>query len=166
MGYGFEKQDAISRKGTKKIIQYYKSKGKHLHSIEDNQSFYKADIDLILKENGQFTKIEVKVDTYTSGNFFLETISNVAKNEEDELEGLGCLLITKADKIYYYFINSKKLYIFNAKSLKNWILSNKLKHPERPVWTHLKNGGKYESRGITPSIFEVIKDLNHEVVEI
>ncbi len=151
--YYFHAQNALSKIGTKKIINYYKSLGIRLYTVEDNDKFQNHDIDLIMKENDKFTTIEVKVDRYQSGNFFLETMSNKEKGIP------GCLLTTKSEKLYYYFINMKKLYIFNTEDLKDWILKNKCNYREFPVETPV-GGGYYTTLGIPVPISTLVKELN------
>ena len=157
--YDFNERLNFSKIGTEKIIQYYAEKGEYLHSVEDIEKFYKHDIDLVLKEGSKLTTIEVKVDSYKSGNFFLEIMSNKEKKT------LGCLLTTKANKLFYYFINLKKLYIFDRKRLKDWIIKNKVNY--RKVETSTPVGDEwYTTVGLVVSIPTLTKELKPEEVDV
>ena len=43
--YDFHTQNDLSKIGTKNLINYYKSLGIYLHSVEYNKRFHKIDID-------------------------------------------------------------------------------------------------------------------------
>lgn len=64
--------------------------------------------------NGSRIKLEIKTDSYTSGNLFFETLSNIEYNV------LGCMLKTKADLILYYFMKYNKLYILKRERFVEW----------------------------------------------
>lgn len=160
--YTFKQKLAESYLGTKEIRRFYKKKGIILYSVENIPEFNNPDIDLVRKlANEKWEKIEVKVCIigHSSGNFFLETVSNEDKDTE------GCLLTTKSDKLYYYLYKSKKLYIFDTKLLKEWILENKVKYEEKEVRTPVGDEF-YTTLGITPRIYKVVKDLKPEIVNV
>lgn len=117
-------------------------------NVEENRNFQKKDIDILAKINTKkgkaLTSIEVKCDTYKSGNMYVETISNKNKNTP------GCILYSKADFLFYFFEKTKILYIMPMKKFREWFLLNKnhftVKYPST------KNSfGKilYESEGYT-----------------
>ncbi len=58
--------------------------------------------------------IEIKTDTYTTGNIFFETISNRQKNTK------GCMYQSKADYLFYYFINFGELFILQLHNYVVW----------------------------------------------
>lgn len=85
--------------------------------------------------------IEVKGDTqHDTGNCFFETASNVQRGTK------GCFLITKADFIFYYFIDINKLYVIPMVEAKKWFKENIDKFGEARVF-NIAGSGRYESRG-------------------
>lgn len=111
----------------------------------ENESYYqKIDIDLLWEGISQndYTiskSIEVKVDSYhKSGNIFFEIISNDNKNSK------GCMLISKADYLFYFFPDINLLYSFKFNSFRQWVLDNKhrfktkkCKNPTYNSWGYL-----------------------------
>ncbi len=161
--YTFKQKLKESYLGTKELRRFYKkNKGIILFSVEKIPQFNTPDIDLVRElDNGRWEKIEVKVciKGHYTGNFFFETVSNEDKDTD------GCLLTTQSDKLYYYLYKSKKLYIFDTKLLKEWILENKVKYEEKEVRTSVGND-YYSTLGITPRIYHVVQDLKPEVVDV
>ena len=59
-------------------------------------------------------KIEIKTDTYRSGNIYYETVS------AEETGSIGGFEKTTADYMFYYFINLQTLYILDMKQYREW----------------------------------------------
>ena len=70
--------------------------------------------------NGRQSLVEIKTDTYKTGNMFFETISN------EEYQTKGCLMKTNADFLFYYFPNYQNgvLYIFKMNPFRKFVLDN------------------------------------------
>lgn len=64
-------------------------------------------------------KVEVKFDTqgHATGNFAFETVSNELKSTP------GCILRSEADLLFYYFTESKELWVMDMKEVRSWFLS-------------------------------------------
>lgn len=93
-------------------------------NVESNNYFRKIDVNLIhVRRNivGEtYKKIEVKGDTYShTGNMFLETVSNIQERTS------GCFMYTEADYLFYYYINSKELYIIPVLECREWFENNR-----------------------------------------
>lgn len=88
--------------------------------------------------NGKKATVEIKTDTYKTGNMFFETISN------EEYQTKGCLMKTNADFLFYYFSNYQNgvLYIFKMKAFRKFVLDNLSFFKERKVTntTHVSIG--------------------------
>ena len=67
----------------------------------DNPEYQCQGIDLII--NDLYTD-EIKIDTYESGNFFLETIANVRKNKP------GCIISSQADYLLFFILWSYRYF--------------------------------------------------------
>jgi len=89
-------------------------------------------------------KIQVKSDRHNSDNLFIETISNFEKSE------LGGVLASNADFLCYYFFETKKLYIFNVKFLRKWVLTYRTGYDYRDCRTPLGNNHYTTSGFLVP----------------
>ena len=77
--------------------------------------YQEVDVDAIVKmKTGKEFSIEIKTDTYTSGNIYYETISAIETGSQ------GCFLKTEADYIFYYFLNMEVLYILEVDRYQQW----------------------------------------------
>ena len=125
--YTFEGRSGIEKQGFPDIIQHLKSLSSETPIIDvtSDQKYRNQDIDLLW---GTET-IEIKVDTYTTGNFFFETQSNKERGTP------GCFMYTKADWIYYYFIKTKTLYKLPMPETRMWFEQNINKFAERSTKT-------------------------------
>ena len=107
--------------------------------------------DLIYRDEYKF---ELKTDKYKSGNFFFEEISNMRKKSKGgvwQSEEHGC-------KYYaFYMLRYDKLFIFEIKTLLEWLENNKQFHRTFNV----ENVDKYTFGYIIP-----IKDVEHICVKI
>lgn len=79
--------------------------------------------------SGKQATVEIKTDTYKTGNMFFETISN------EEYQTKGCLMKTNADFLFYYFSNYQNgvLYIFKMKAFREFVLENLSHFKQRRV---------------------------------
>ena len=146
MIYQFHERNDYAQSHMKTIESYLYALPSTLNviNVENDKKYQILDIDLLWegvnKSNVYITKsIEVKIDSYSkSGNIFFETISNDNKNTK------GCMLVSKADYLFYFFPDTRILYSFKLKDFKNWTLSNKhrfkikkCKNPTYNSWGYL-----------------------------
>lgn len=119
--YNFEESLDVGKNGEKIVYNYIKNNYKFLEikDVSDIDGYKIKDIDLLCKYiNGEYFEIEIKTDTYDTGNLFFETTSCVERNS------LGCMLKTECYFLFYYFINTNELYILNMKEYRNWVIEN------------------------------------------
>lgn len=122
--YDFSGRDKLGKIGEAVCQEYLKTWScvENIENVRNNKEYQKKDIDIVmtLKDN-QIVTVEVKTDSYKSGNMFYEMIANDVTNE------IGCFEKTEADFIFYYFINPelRKAYIFNVEYLRDWVHKNK-----------------------------------------
>jgi len=142
--YNFKDQANSAKKGVDISCGYLKSLPCHVEiiNVENNPEYQDKDIDLIWKyENAEKRlcecAIEVKTDSYTTGNFWLETISNDAKNTQ------GCFLKSKADYFFYYFEKLDILYIIPLKPAQKWLGLNLNRFRESKTSTKDKKTGTH-----------------------
>lgn len=116
--YEFKKSLKVGKQGEEIIEKYLSSMSNvsNVKCVTDNKDYWEQDIDFIVTmKNGKTFTIEVKTDTYKTNNIYYETKSCIEKNT------VGCFEKTKADFIFYYFINKDILYIFKTKTFRAWV---------------------------------------------
>lgn len=96
--------------------------GDNIDFAEDksnDKNFQKADIDLLLQfGGGTITPMEVKNDTYTTGNMFYEIIS---RSEPETPDVPGCMITTEAEVLFYMFEQLDITLILDMKRLREWV---------------------------------------------
>lgn len=122
--YTFEEKDSFSKQGIKAVYNYLNALNKTIKiiNVEDDPRYQRQGIDLvwIYKKGRNKIKIsiEVKTDKYTTGNFWLETLSN------EEIGTQGCFIKSKAKYFFYYFPEWRNMYIMPLKKAQKWFLQN------------------------------------------
>ena len=131
------------------LIKRFLETHNNVISIEDVSNIRKyqdQDIDFIvrLKNSPNPVSIELKTDTYDSGNIFFETVSNKENNVP------GCMYKSQANYLFYYFSKTKELYIFNFKEYVKWFEENRESFTLK-IFKNInrKRNGTYTSEGYT-----------------
>lgn len=107
----------------KKVFAFLDKNNLKYEDVSENSSYYKDDIDVIILGKDKNIMIEIKVDDiiWKTENFFLETVSNKAKDTE------WCFLSSKAD-IWFYIDTKKQIfYAFPLDKTRNWFIEIKEK---------------------------------------
>jgi hypothetical protein len=138
--YTFTEKNDFSKKGISVVCAYLSSLKKtiSIKNVEDDPNYQKNDIDLVWvykKENKELMiSIEVKTDKYTTGNFWLEILSN------EELGTPGCFVKSKAKYLFYYFTEWDSMYIMPLGVAKEWFLVNMKRFRESKTTTKDEKG--------------------------
>lgn len=83
--------------------------------VSNNAMYQDVDIDFIVKmKSGGEIKVEVKTDTYKSGNMYYETVS------AEETGSVGGFEKTECDFMLYYFVNLGILYTLEMNPFREW----------------------------------------------
>lgn len=141
-----ESKSNVGDVGEEVIIKYLKQQKDvaEVECVRDSKEHREKDIDIILtRKDGSVETIEIKTDSYKSGNLFYETYSCI------ETGSIGCLEKTEANYIYYYFIKTRELYVLKTDSFRRWFNINKPIFPEKQIKNKRYNGGTYTSIGHT-----------------
>lgn len=142
--YDFNDSIKIGEQGEEEFIKLF-SELPTVNQIVDLRNIQKAredDIDFLVKTpRGNFT-LELKTDTYTSGNFFIETMSAA------ETHSLGWAFKSRAQFLAYYFINYANIYIFRMKDIQRIAGSLTFSEYRKTLKNRRKNGGYYTSEGL------------------
>jgi len=124
-----------------------------LRNVENDPTYQKDDIDLIWTTHNRTLRIEIKGDRWhRTGNFFFETASNKERNTP------GCLLYTKADYIFYYFVTPKILYCLPMPATREWFTANLARFKERSTTTPVGRHS-YTTVGRLVPISAVVKEV-------
>lgn len=159
----FSKDLVKSKLETEKLMNFLKDHKsfKAFKNVEDDKRFQDADIDFLVKIKGKVKSVEVKVDSYTSGNFFFELISNV------KADTLGCVFKSKADFWFYYFSNYKKVYIFKTKDMQEYVKLNRNNYRVSDVANSGEgNRENYYTRGLIVPIKDFINSVKVNVIDM
>lgn len=109
-----------------------------VHNVEDEAAYQAHDVDLlwtVLEKEGRLRiiPIEIKGDRYhRTGNFFFETISNETRGTA------GCFLYTKAEWLFYYFLEIGRLYCLPVTEVRPWFEQNSDRFQERRTSTPVR----------------------------
>jgi hypothetical protein len=117
-----------------------------VHNVEEDPAYQAHDIDLlwsvIEKEQLRVIPVEIKGDRYhQTGNFFLETVSNEGKGTT------GCFLYTRAEWLFYYFVEIGLLYCLPMAAARPWFAANMHRFAERRTSTPVGNNRSYVTVG-------------------
>lgn len=132
----------IGKRGEEHIIDYLKSSPRvtDLVDVRNDRAYQKIDVDFLMTlDDGKEYKVEVKTDTYKSGNIYYETISS------KEAETTGCFEKTEADYLFYYFINWGFLYVFSMDEYRQWFSKMEEKFIKKGYQKKVKNRGYKDS---------------------
>ena len=158
--HNFKDSLALGEMGEEIILDYLQKSPtiQRIIDVRDEKLYQKMDVDLVVvTKDEQELKVEIKTDSYKSGNIFYEWTSAV------ETASVGCMEKTQADYLFYYFINLQTMYIFDMAAYRDWFNENKemfdflgyQKRVKNSQW----NGGTYETLGYAFPI-TILDDLN------
>jgi len=147
--YSMAAASAVAMQAAKDLEAYLRNKPETIEvlNVEDEPSCQAKDIDLIWTYyrsdgNRAVKTIEIKGDRYYgTGNYFLETISNEAKNTP------GCFLYTAADYVFYYFLEPKELHILPMPATRDWFQQHLPEFPEKKTSTPVGKNKFYVTVG-------------------
>jgi hypothetical protein len=117
-----------------------------VHNVEEDAAYQAHDVDLLWtvleKERMRVIPVEVKGDRYhRTGNFFFETVSNEGKGTP------GCFLYTKAEWLFYYFVEIGTLYCLPMVEVRPWFVQNMGRFKEQRTSTPTYSGESYVTIG-------------------
>lgn len=132
----FKNSNKYAEIGAVEVTKYLETTGWTVTNVEGDKEYQSLDIDLVASRAGETVTIEIKADNYGSktDNYFCETISNTSKNT------LGCFYSTKADYIFYYFLDTFELHVIPAIEAQEWLRANEYRYRIHSVKTTGANG--------------------------
>ncbi len=155
--YDFSGRDKLGKIGEAVCQEMLKlcSWVENVKSVRSDKDYQNKDIDLVANsKDNKVCNIEVKTDSYMSGNMFYETISN------DKTNKLGCFETSESDYIFYYFIHPqcRKIYVFNTKELRAWVQQNKSRYKLKRVFNY-----SFCSLGYAIPLVDLISDMRKSI---
>ena len=135
--HNFNKSINIGDYGEQIIKSYFETNPNiaDVIDVSKDKTYQDKDIDFIVKlKSGKNISIELKTDTYDTGNIFYEAISNKEHNV------LGCMIKSKAKCLLYYFIKTKELYIIDFKAYRKWVNKNNKRFAKKKIKNINKSG--------------------------
>lgn len=158
--HSFVQSAKIGKIGEEDVLNYLNTND-NIESIEDVRyvrEYQKKDIDFIVNfKDGKQNKIEIKTDTYKSGNIYYETVSSL------ETDSIGCFEKTEADYLFYYYIALKDLYIFEMDQYRDWFQTQQASFKQLGYEKRPRNKGRgdstYTSIGYAYPV-KILEELN------
>lgn len=149
--YDFKDSILVGEEGERIITSYLQGLTNiaDIRDVRDMDDFQDIDIDLVLKTiEGEIISIEIKTDTYDTGNLFYETYSCIETNS------VGCMEKTQADYILYYFTKTNELYILNTAQFRAFVKEKSYNFQKKRLYNVRHDFSKYTSEGyLIPKIY-------------
>ena len=130
-----------------------------VHNVEEDPAYQEHDVDLLWTTLDRFGRlrvipVEIKGDRYhQTGNFFFETISNESRNTP------GCFLYTKAEWLFYYFVEIGMLYCLPMSEVRPWFEAHGGRFEERRTSTPVRDR-QYVTVGRLVPIQTLLAEVN------
>ncbi len=115
--HDFSQSIIAGERGENTIIDYIKHMAGTIDvlDVRDNYEYRKKDVDIIVSNNkSNHILVEIKTDSYWPNNLFYEYMSNLERGTA------GCMEITHADYLFYYFERTSELYIIEMNTFREW----------------------------------------------
>lgn len=158
----FNTSNSIGKRGELAVTNYLTEKNFTVLDASSHKLFQQLDIDFVAGKDGKLYTIDVKTDTHTTGNFYLEITSNDTKQTD------GCLYASQADYWWYWFEKLGECYIFNPKEVATYVRENESKY-RKVKHGSTGYGGRtlYHSIGVLIPVTDLVKaGLITQVVNI
>lgn len=134
-------------------------------SVEKDKRYQPIGIDYFwLRHTGGRTlthSVEVKTDTWDTGNFYLELVANVGKAKP------GWMFSSEAEWLAYIVVPTHKLYFMPLEELRDWYIESR--YTDSRHWKTTFTGSRqsgYQSQGVPCPIDEVIAQITHRQINI
>lgn len=136
---------AVTDKAMRAVIHHLESliKDGLVVAVDADPQWQPRGVDLIWQVKDQpDVLVEVKGDRhYRTGNFFLETESNVEKGTP------GCFVSTESEIFAYYFVDVGELHLLPTKPLQQWFAKNRHRFERKLTGTRIAGRVAYHTAG-------------------
>jgi len=121
-----------------------KRAGWSITDVRNDKKYQVIDIDLICSSSNDRWTVDVKTDRGDTGNYFIETKSNV----ERDTAGWGYSSEADYIMIVYPVRVGFEIHVIDAVILRNWLPLNEYKYRTITNSTKRENGSVYHSKGV------------------
>ncbi len=161
--YTMRDTNAVARDAARIITRHLRAHPDTIlvKNVERDPFYQRIDVDLVWRIRVppigiRNIRIEIKADRLdTTGNFFFETWSNREQGTP------GCFLYTEAEYLYYYFMETGKLYVLPTATVRPWFVQHLNEFIERDTTTTINGGsGHYTTVGRLVPISRVLGEVD------
>lgn len=124
------------RTGEALAIKCLEAKGFQVIDQTKKPEYWKKDVDITARKDGDSFDIEVKWDgrIYNSNAFFFELMTDIEKSQP------GWASYTQADYIFYGDSKRKVFYVFKAEDMREYLERHKGEYEERTAKDYRRDG--------------------------
>lgn len=143
------------------VSEWMIQKGWVLNDVRKDKVYQAKDIDYLVLHNKYSTSVDVKSDKrFDTGNYFIETFSNVEKNI------IGWGYGSQAEYIIVYYPTGCELHLIDMYALKTWLVANAGKYRTITNATRREDGTMYHSKGIVVDRDKLAQELGTDNIQI
>jgi hypothetical protein len=144
------------------VSNWMVSLGWEIVDVRQDKVYQIKDIDyLVPTTDGGQAGVDIKSDRcFDTGNYFIETFSNIEKNK------IGWGFGSEADYIMIYYPTSAELHIIDLHALKPWLVANAGKCKTITNSTQRVSGTTYHSQGIVINRQQLADDIGVDNIMI
>ena len=154
--YSFDESLKVGELGEDKILRFLQEQDGVVDVLDlrNSKTAQRKDIDFLVKTNDFRFTVELKTDTYRSGNFFFETVSAI------ETRSLGWTLKSRANLLAYYFIKTDTLYLLQMSDIRAIVKDDTFQVYKKTVKNRFSNG-IYTSEGLAVPIRCILERVQY-----
>lgn len=139
--YGWKSQAELGTWGQGVVSAYLTAHGYLVEDVTGNRDYQRQDIDFLVKAQRKqaWRTVEVKTDAYTSGNLFLELVTD---------KGLpGCVFKSRAEIWCYWLCELGQLLFIELPKLQLWLVEHSHEYERTQVGSR-RGKGRWSIEGI------------------
>lgn len=145
----FKEASEIETMARREILPWLELKCESVEDTRDSLWMQKIVGDFIVVQEGRKRGVELKAEARFTGNLFLETWSNLPELTP------GWLVTSRAHWLFYFFLDTKTLYVMSMRRLQEWAFG-----------IGEKEGQIYHFREVTQSKYQQINMTRGRLVSL
>lgn len=149
--YGWHAQLAVGAGGMATVVAFLRRNGYVVEDVSAVRDYQHQDIDLRVRgaKRKRWSTVEVKTDTRTTGNVFLELVTAKGKP--------GCVFTSRAQVWLYYQPGYSQLLIIELPKLQLWLMEHGNEFARKQVGS-IRGKGSWGIEGIAVPIERLMTD--------
>jgi hypothetical protein len=152
--YSFPAVAKVGAWAEEQIALRFEQSGWRVDRVQKDPFGRGMDFDLVVESPvGGVFLIEVKGDRYTTGNLYVEEVSNADKGTP------GCLLYSQADWFAYYYVTLGVCYMIPARAFQTWAARRLQDYPTKQVRTGQAGKVQYNSTGRPVPMVDIQREV-------